>query len=317
MAEQRFPAAPKIPERIVVLGSAAAASVALTLLAGQRYGASLADWPGLAAAAATLFLTGLAILVGAPKGWRWVGATVCAHLGLHPWLAEAAALNPLSALSTAVAALTAWTSLEVAGEQRLQGWVGGLLLGFLVGLSALVRPDLPALTLPLAALALGLSKERPSLWSSLAVFAATAVAASLLGWLLRWQVFGLNSLWTSGSQAGLAQFLQINAVGITAGLAALALLGRRAWRQATLLFLPLLIFAGITLWRTPQPDGTQDFYLPLLPLTAVIFGVLLARALDERPALRPNDTLGKIAALILGLIFILHLLPLETGPAGV
>ncbi|WP_421709912.1 hypothetical protein [Algihabitans sp.] len=318
MAEHSVPAAPRLPETAIVLGSAAAASAAMILLAANRFGATAADWPGLAAATATLFFTGLAVLAGTPRGWRWIGATVCAHLGLHPWLAEAATVNPLGALSAAFVALAVWISLGLLSEQRLQGWASapclGLLgLGLLAGLSVLVRPDLPVLILPLAALAVGLRQERRRLWRDLALFTLAGGAAGICGLLLRGQIFGLDSRWAPGNPADLYEFVRINAVGITAGLAALALLGKRAWRQAALLFLPLAIFASVTLGWSLQQDGTRSLYLPLLPLTAITFGVLLARALDALPALRPRDDLGKIAALILGLVFVFHLLPPNGG----
>ncbi|WP_119165795.1 hypothetical protein [Algihabitans albus] len=314
-AAPKVPGTPNLPETAIVLGSAVAAATALIALAAAEFGATRADWPGLAAAAAALLFTGLAVLAGAPKGWRWVGATVCAHLGLHPWLAEEATRRPLTALAVAVVALTLWIALGVAGERRRQDWRASVFLGFLVGLSALVRPDLPALTLPLAALALWLAGETLRPGSSLALFVVAAVLSTAAGLALRWLVFGLDSLWQPGTLAPLAHFLQVNAVAATAGLSALALLGKRAWRPAALLFVPLLIFAGMTLWSAPlsplRLESAQALYLPLLPLLAVAFGVLLARALDALPSIRPADDLGKTAALILGLVFILHLLALN------
>lgn len=313
MAEHSVPAAPRLPETAIIVGSAAAASAAMILLAANRFGATAADWLGLAAAAAALFFTGLAVLAGAPRGWRWVGATVCAHLGLHPWLAEAATVNPLGALSAAFVALAVWISLGLSSEQRLQGWASAPCLGLLAGLSVLVRPDLPVLILPLAALAVGLRQESRRLWRDLALFALAGGAAGVFGLLLRGQIFGPDTVWMPGDPDDLAEFVRINAVGITAGLAALALLGKRAWRQGALLFLPLAIFASVTLGWSLQQDGSKSLYLPLLPLTAITFGVLLARALDALPALRPRDDLGKIAALILGLVFVFHLLPPNGG----
>ena len=168
----------------------------------------------------------------------------------------------------------------------------------------------------MGALALWLAESpRPVL----AAFAATAAAASLAGLALRAQFPELEAVRGHPNAVGaFAVFLQVNAVAVTAGLSALALLGKRGGRPAALLFGPLLIFAGFTLWGAPRLEDaqalnqalTQALTLPLLPLPAVAFGVLLARALDALPAIRPADDLGKTAALILGLVFVLHLLAL-------
>ena len=172
------PAAPKVPETAIVLAVALAAAAALATVAVTGFGATAADWPGLTAAAAVILFSGLAVLAGAPRGWRWVGATVCAHLGLHPWLAAAAAQQPATVFAVAVVALALWVAFAVLGRHSLRGWTAALLLGLPIGLSALLRPDLLALTLPLGALALWLAESpRPVL----AAFAATAAAASLAG----------------------------------------------------------------------------------------------------------------------------------------
>lgn len=310
------PAAPKVPETAIVLSVALAAAAALATVAITGFGATAADWPGLTAAATVILFSGLAVLAGAPRGWRWVGATVCVHLGLHPWLAAAAAQQPATVFAVAVVALALWVAFAVLGRHSLRGWTAALLLGLPIGLSALLRPDLLALTLPLGALALWLAESpRPVL----AAFAATAAAASLAGLALRAQFPELGAVRGDPNAFGaFAVFLQVNAVAVTAGLSALALLGKRGGRPAALLFGPLLIFAGFTLWGAPRLEGaqalnqalTQALTLPLLPLPAVAFGVLLARALDALPAIRPADDLGKTAALILGLVFVLHLLAL-------
>lgn len=312
------PLAPQVPETAVVVGTALVASVALAAVAVLGFGAGPDDWPGLAGAAAAIVFTGLAVLAGAPRGWRWVGATVCAHLGLHPWLAYEATRHPLTALGLAVVALTAWVALGVAGTPRtpaLRRWPGALFLALLVGLSALVRPDLIALALPLAALALWLADPELRPRPSLAVFALAAPFAVAAGMLARWQLFDLESVWLPGGPAAFFEFLRVNAVGVAAGLAALALLGMRAWRPAALLYGPVLVFAALGVWLRPSLEGAQALHLPLLPLFAVAFAVLLARALDGIPEIRPRDDLGKLAALVLGLIYVAHLLAVDTGQA--
>lgn len=308
------PAAHDLPETAIVLAVALAAAAALAVLAITGFGATVESWLGLTAGAAAILFSGLAVLAGAPRGWRWVGATVCAHLGLHPWLAAAAAQQPAALFAVALVALTLWMAFAVLERRSLRGWKAALLLGLAVGISALLRPDLLALTLPLGTLALWLAESpRPVLLA----FAATAAAAIAAGLALRWQVLGLQAVWGLEAVWGhpnaftaLAVFLQVNAVALTAGLAALALLGKRGWRPAALLFGPLLSFAGLSFWNAPRLESAQALTLPLLPLLTVAFGVLLARALDALPAIRPADDLGKTAALILGLIFVLHLLGL-------
>lgn len=318
MSDRADPQPPRVPETAVVLGTAAVAAAALVAQAVWSFGAGWGDWVGLAGAAAAIVFVGAAVLAGAPRGWRWVGATVCAHLGLHPWLAYEATRHPVTALSLAVVALTAWVALGVARtatRRRLQGWPAALFFALLVGLSALVRPDLPGLTLPLGLLALWLARAGLKPGSDLLVLPALAAVAVAAGIVTRYRLFDLESLWAAGGAAPLADFVRVNAVTATAGLSALALLGKPAWRQAALLYVPMLVFAALTLWTVPQLPGAQALHLPLLPLLAIAFAVLLARALDALPAIRPRDDLGKTAALILGLVYIAHLLAVETGQA--
>ncbi len=323
----RPPDPPQVPEVPLVLGAALLAAGALTAQAVLRFGAGWADWPGLAAAALALLFVAAAVLAAAPRGWRWVGATVCLHLGLHPAFAVAAAGAPLAVLAAALAALGAWAALANLGADRgarapARRRSAALFLGLLSGFAALVRPDLLALVLPLGALALALvPAPREARRPALGAFTVAALAAIPLGLLLRGQVLDLDFAlrWPAGAPAALADFVRVNAVTLTAGLSGLALLGLRVWRTAALLYGPLPPFAGAALFLAPAlPTPLAALHLPLLPLLpllAVAFAVLLARALDALPTLRPADDLGRSAALLLGLVYILHLLALDLGTA--